>query len=233
VKNELGEPDESGRRRPVPIEGSEFTIECDHVIAAIGQRHDTAALHGDLDLGPDRRGAIPAHADTGATKDRRIFAAGDITGTGWTVIDAIAQGRKAALGIDRLLAGESNARPLTLHTADEVTESMRYHPDGVEAQPDGRPQPAVRDGAERRDDFDEFDFGLNEEQVLAEANRCLSCGQCARCNNCIDNFGCPAIYKADGRIHIDPVLCTACGVCAQLCPNDAIVPVAANGEAVN
>jgi NADPH-dependent glutamate synthase beta subunit-like oxidoreductase len=224
VRNELGEPDDSGRRRPVAIPGSEFTIECDHVIAAIGQSQDKPALDGDLDVGRNGKGAIGADAATGVTADPRVFAAGDVTGVGWTVIDAIAQGRKAAYGIDKLLAGDRAAdEPVTLHTPDELDESMRYHPGKV--APGKRQQPRERPGSERCRDFEEFNQGLTEEQVLAESDRCLSCGQCARCNNCIDNFGCPAIYKSNGSVHIDAVLCTGCGVCAQLCPNDAIEPV--------
>ena len=225
VRNTLGEPDESGRRRPVPIEGSEFIIETDHVIAAIGQRQDKTALDGDIEIGRNQRGAIAADVQTGDTLDPRIFAAGDVTGRGWTVIDAIAQGKKAAYGIDKFLSGGAEVEPLQFHTPDEIDESQRYHPAGVAPAPGSRAVGAERPGAERNRDFEEFSWGLTEEQVLAEANRCLSCGQCARCNNCIDNFGCPAIYKKDGRIYIDEVLCTACGVCAQLCPNDAIEPV--------
>jgi indolepyruvate ferredoxin oxidoreductase alpha subunit len=227
VRNELGEPDESGRRRPVPIEGSEFIIDCDHVIAAIGQTQTTEALDNDIDLGRDHKGALRVDPDrgAGATADPRVFAAGDCTGEGWTVIDAIAQGRRAALGIDAFLSEGADVEPLVLHTPDEIAADQRYHPEDVELN--GRAIGGERPGKERRHDFNEFSYGLTEQQVLHEAERCLSCGQCARCNNCIDNFGCPAIYKMDGRVHIDEVLCTGCGVCAQLCPNDAIVPIEA------
>ncbi|UCD73986.1 MAG: indolepyruvate ferredoxin oxidoreductase subunit alpha [Phycisphaerales bacterium] len=226
VKNELGEPDESGRHRPVPIAGSEFVIECDHVIPAIGQTQTREVLDGDIDLGRDKWGAVPADIKTGATNHPRVFAAGDCTGEGWTVIDAIAQGRKAAYGIDQALSGnDAEVEPIAFHTPAEIADSHRYRPAGVSPAPGSRAIGAERPGSDRCRDFEEFSFGLTEEQVLAEAERCLSCGQCARCNNCIDNFGCPAIYKQDGRVYIDEVLCTACGVCAQLCPNDAIEAV--------
>jgi len=55
----------------------------------------------------------------------------------------------------------------------------------------------------------------------------MICGLCGNCNACLDLFGCPAFYVSDFRIEIDPVLCVACGVCAQFCPNDAIYPVMA------
>ncbi|MCW8926106.1 MAG: indolepyruvate ferredoxin oxidoreductase subunit alpha, partial [Xanthomonadales bacterium] len=105
VKNDLGEPDATGRRRPVAIADSEFVIDCDHVIAAIGQTQDKAALENDLALGADSWGALQVDPDTGVTRDPRVFAAGDITGQGWTVIDAIAMGRKVAYGIDVALRG--------------------------------------------------------------------------------------------------------------------------------
>ena len=58
----------------------------------------------------------------------------------------------------------------------------------------------------------------------------MICGLCGNCNACLDLFGCPAFHVTDFRIEIDPVLCVACGVCAQFCPNDAIYPVMANGS---
>jgi len=223
VRNELGEPDDSGRRRPVAIAGSEFEIQCDHVIPAIGQSQDLSPFNGDINLQRGASNALQTQSDTGQTSDPRVFAAGDVTGEGWTVIDAIAQGQRAAWGIDRFLAGEKQAPPLLTQVHTDATDIPRYHPGAV--TPNDRAHPKERDGQDRNRDFDEFNFGLTEEQVLAESERCLSCGQCARCNNCIDNFGCPAIYKQDGRIYIDEVLCTGCGVCAQICPNDAIIPV--------
>jgi len=89
-----------------------------------------------------------------------------------------------------------------------------------------RAAPAEREAAARARDFEPAVGGLTEAQARAEALRCLSCGQCGRCNNCIDNFGCPAIFRREGKIYIDEALCVGCGICAQLCPNDAIQPVA-------
>ncbi len=226
VRNELGEPDESGRRRPVAIAGSEFEIQCDHVIPAIGQTHDLVPFKEDINLKRSAKGVLESQPETGQTSDPRVFAAGDVTGEGWTVIDAIAQGQRAAWGIDRFLVGEEQALPLNSQIHSDIRDIPRYHPGDV--TPGDRAHPEERSGQERNRDFDEFNFGLSEDQVLAESERCLSCGQCARCNNCIDNFGCPAIYKMNGKVHIDEVLCTGCGVCAQICPNDAIVPVEAS-----
>ncbi|HUT76705.1 MAG TPA: FAD-dependent oxidoreductase [Polyangia bacterium] len=229
VRTEPGAPDGSGRRLPVPVPDSETTEIADHVIVAIGQTVEPEALGGGPELGRDRRGLLPADPRTGATSNPRVFAAGDLTGRGWTVIDAIAQGRLAAQGIDRTLRGEEAAAAFALHRSAELDEAQRYHPPAVEPAP-RRTAPEL-DAATRVAGFDLVTGTLSVEQVQEETERCLSCGQCARCNNCIDNFGCPAIYQRDGRVYIDDVLCVGCGVCAQLCPNDAIVPSPVAGKA--
>jgi Pyruvate/2-oxoacid:ferredoxin oxidoreductase delta subunit len=222
VECELGEPDASGRRRPVPMPETEAPLSTDHVILALGQRPDAAALAGDLEVGQTKKGYVPAADKSGATADPRVFCAGDLTGEGWTVIAAMAQGKRAAHGIDLLLAGGAEVTPLALHTVDELPEQGRYQPAGVKAAT--RAVPAERSPGQRSADFEAVSAALTAGQVVGEAERCLSCGQCARCNNCIDNFGCPAIFKKDGKVYIDEVLCVGCGVCAQLCPNDAIEP---------
>ncbi|MBW2277301.1 MAG: indolepyruvate ferredoxin oxidoreductase subunit alpha [Deltaproteobacteria bacterium] len=224
VRTELGEPDRSGRRRPVPVPDSEVSVAVDHVIVAAGQQPEPDSLANDVVLDGDERGMIATDPETGQTSDPRVFAAGDVTGTGWTVIAAIAHGQRAAAGIDRFLNGD-RAEPLELHRVEELPDEQRYHPPIV--APADRTAPSERDPGQRSSDFEATGSGLTADQVRAEAERCLSCGQCARCNNCLDNFGCPAIYKRDGQVMIDQTLCIGCGVCAQLCPNDAIVPVKA------
>ena len=103
IKMELGKPDESGRRRPVPVEGSEFEIECDAVIMAIGTRlnaliHDTTP---GLDL--TGKGGIEADEETGATTKRGVYAGGDAVTGAATVIKAMGAGKKAASSIDEYI----------------------------------------------------------------------------------------------------------------------------------
>lgn len=106
TKMELGKPDESGRRRPVPVEGSEFEIECDAVIMAIGTRlnaliHDTTP---GLDL--TDKGGIEADEETGATTKRGVYAGGDAVTGAATVIKAMGAGKKAASSIDEYIVGK-------------------------------------------------------------------------------------------------------------------------------
>ncbi len=103
IRMELGEPDETGRRRPMPILGSEFTILVDTVITAIGQLPETSAIGG-VELTP--WGTIAADAETGETSQPGVFAGGDaVGGAPATVIDAVAAGNRAAESISRYLNG--------------------------------------------------------------------------------------------------------------------------------
>jgi NADPH-dependent glutamate synthase beta subunit-like oxidoreductase len=102
IRMRLGEPDGSGRRRPVPIEGSGFRIEADTILAAIGQKVDRAASKG-LDTHPN--GTVRVHPETGETSIKGVFAGGDaVTGPGWA-IDAVAAGKKGARSIHEYLSG--------------------------------------------------------------------------------------------------------------------------------
>jgi len=97
LKNTLGEPDSSGRRRPVPIEGSEFIIPADSVIAAIGQNVDRSFAAGLGALDFTKQGNVKANADTLETSVKGVFAGGDVVTGPSTVIEAIAQGRRQPL----------------------------------------------------------------------------------------------------------------------------------------
>ncbi|MCU0664136.1 MAG: indolepyruvate ferredoxin oxidoreductase subunit alpha [Myxococcota bacterium] len=223
LRTELGEPDAKGRKRPLPVQGSEYTLPVDMVIAAVGQAPDLSVLDGDVDLARTADGSLRTDEKTGRTSHERVFAAGDLCGRGSTVIAAIAEGKIAAYGIDELLLGKGATATLELHKVRELGDEIRYHPQAVLAAT--RTEMPQIESPARLSSFAEVELGFNASQVASEASRCLSCGQCARCNNCIDNFGCPAIYKREGKVYIDEVLCVGCGVCAQLCPNDAIAPV--------
>jgi indolepyruvate ferredoxin oxidoreductase alpha subunit len=221
VQNRLAEPDGSGRRRPEPIPGSEFAEPADLVILALGQEPELDRLDGDMPLERTSQGILAANASSGATSHPRVFVCGDLLTGPATVIEAIATGMQAAAALDRAVAGEVAEPYLRRSSREEAPQ--RYHPSLVEAAP--REQPPRREITTVVGDFEPVSNGFNAAQALREADRCLGCGLCGRCNNCIDNFGCPAIVKEDGKIRIDVDLCVGCGVCAQLCANDAIYPL--------
>jgi len=224
IRTELGEPDQEGYRRVKPITGSGFELAADHVIIAIGQAQQRDVFKNDPELELSDIGALIVNHDTGQTSQPGIFAAGDVTDEGWSVISAVAQGKKISRSIDSFLSAGDIIKPLKLQTEKSPSESMnRYHPANIAKSP--RNEPRQREPEARIKDMNEISAKYEVEQALSEANRCLSCGQCARCNNCIDNFGCPAIYVKEGLVYIDELLCNGCGVCAQLCPNNAIFPV--------
>ncbi len=177
VRMELGEPDESGRRRPIPIEGSEFVIEADTVIAAIGQAVG-ASLAG---LEATKGGTFVADPVTLATNRPGVFAGGDAVSGAATVIEAIAAGKRAAISIVRYLRGEDLAAGRTAEPPD--TKDIDYYtPEKVEK----RPRVKMPDRPlSKRQDFSEIHLGFDEEQAVAEAERCLNCGVCSECLECV------------------------------------------------
>jgi len=176
-KMELGEPDESGRRRPVPIEGSEFQVEVGSVILAIGQ-----AL--DIDWAPavgvevTKRDTVQADPVTLATGAEGIFAGGDVVLGPRYAIDAINQGREGAISIDRFLRGEDLGAGRGPQEKKEAPVPDRP----VEVKPRAKiPRIPV---AERTGD-NEVELTLTEEEVIAEAKRCLNCAICSECMQCV------------------------------------------------
>ena len=86
-------------------------------------------------------------------------------------------------------------------------------------------EPSLKVNARLREGFPEVVLGYDRDDAIAEAQRRLDCTPCSLCDNCVENFGCPAIGRHDGQIHIDEHLCTGCGICEQFCPNGAIYRV--------
>jgi len=108
ISMELGEPDESGRRKPIPIEDSRFIVEADMIIEAIGTDANRFLLSEFKGLSLNKYGYIIADSETGATKLRKVFAGGDIVTGAATVIEAMGAGKRAAYWIDKFLSGEYN-----------------------------------------------------------------------------------------------------------------------------
>jgi len=188
VRMQLGEPDASGRRRPIPIDGSEFDIPCDALVAAVAQAPEISFLNPDHRLEISRRGTFQVDPQTLATNRPGIFAGGDAAAGPGALIEAIAHGRRGALSIDRYLRGvpllaprELIPLPVAELTEAEIAE-MR-----ARGEVDLRPReevPTVQP-AERTADFREVELGLTAEQAHAEALRCLRCGLCSECYQCV------------------------------------------------
>ena len=223
---ELGEPDASGRRRPVPVEGKTETIEVDNVILAIGQAVDAELF----ELQKTRKNAIAYDPDTFATSMEGVFAGGDCGNDKISIaIEAIADAKKVAVIVDRYLDGEDvkyeepyyvKREDITEKTFEDRERLFREKADQLNA-------------AERKDNFTEIIYnGLTEDQAIKEANRCLQCG-------CHDYFECKLIdysnlydvkpERFDGEKSLvefedehpfivrDPNKCIKCGLCVRVC----------------
>ena len=207
IRMQLGEPDSSGRPRPVPQAGSEFEVAASSIIAAISQEPEFQGMEN-LRSGKDW---IKAD-DWGATPVEGVFAGGDDTNLGLVTI-AIAQGRYAAEAIDARFRGEKLEKPTAMPviTSDKVKLDW-YKP----AERHERAQVAV---AERAPDT-EIELGLSEAEVVDEAKRCMSCGMCMDCEtcwmyctpNCFVKLPKGEHYKAKLK------LCDGCKKCADVCP---------------
>ncbi|MGD8717373.1 MAG: FAD-dependent oxidoreductase [Candidatus Zixiibacteriota bacterium] len=190
---ELGEPDESGRRRPVPIEGDTYDVELDMVIPAISQAPVVEHLDADEAICLTKWRTVEVDEKTGMTGRAGVFAGGDaVTGPGM-VTEAMQQGRRAARGIiDYLKGGEY---PVPEPTGLPTVESDEVPKD--KADPAPRAEMAELPPDKRAGNFDEVELGLTEEQAVAEAKRCLSCGLCSECLECV------TACKPDAIRHFD------------------------------
>jgi NADPH-dependent glutamate synthase beta subunit-like oxidoreductase len=166
VKMALGEADESGRRRPKPIPGSEFQMRVDNIIVAIGQQPEDAEALG-IDLTPRERAMVDRH--TLETNADGVFAGGDFVLGPASVIEAVAQGRRAAAAIDEYLGGtgkieEAFAEPEDLSDLPELAqgEATRLIPEHMVA-------------GTRRESFDQVEQVYARQQARTEAARCLRC----------------------------------------------------------
>jgi len=211
----LGEPDESGRRRPVPIESedAQFEVRCDRIILALGQTTD-------LSIFPEGAEVREGQTLLGLTA-APIFAGGDFATNDGTVTAAIGSGRRAAWHIHRTLTGEDLFPPARPETAGP--ERMSFHVFPRVPRERGVTVPANV----RARSFTEVRLGLVDEPghpaAVLEAQRCLSCGVCNECDRC--RAYCPEgvlRYKGDGEYEFDYDYCKGCGICATQCPRGVV-----------
>jgi len=196
IKMELGEPDKSGRRRPVPVPDSEFDLSIDQLVAAIGQRPDLSMMDAIGNIEMTAWGTALVDPDTHATSRYGVFAGGDFqTGPG-IAIGAVGAGMAAAGSIARFLKGDVS--PLSVAEDASFSKGETSPVDQGETFPtDYRPiSPDILRMPRshmpelslemRRKNFHEVELGLAEEDGKFEAGRCLNCGFCSECMACVD-----------------------------------------------
>ncbi len=242
---ELGPPDDSGRRRPVPVEEGRFSVIADTVLTAIGEDCDLSFLPDEIRT---QWGLIEVN-ELGGSTSAPVFAGGDAVDMPRSVADALGAGKRAAIGIDHYLretAGESvgdvpleelrfgdgNVSATRYTHADdpiqrespvnEVVTWEQMNPNHFTTSP--RHEDHFHSATDLRSAFGEVNFGLNQKEAIAEAERCLNCGVCNRCELCL--IFCPDMAitrRDDGGFDVDMRYCKGCGLCAAECPRGAIV----------
>jgi len=215
---ELGEPDASGRRRPVPIEGDTYELPIQTVITAVSQKPDLAAMHseelGDGWLNGD---------EWGFTGVDGVWTGGDNINLG-IATTSIGQARMAAIAIDAKLQGTTPE----MEKPGEMIRSDKIKLDWY--KPIERTLRLVKSPEDRlANPFDEVDFGLKDEDVLTETDRCFSCGKCFSCENCWMYCQANVFAKVDPPMHgnffkIKKIeVCDGCKKCWEECPCGFIV----------
>lgn len=216
LRMELGEPDESGRRSPVEIPGSEFDLGCHRVILALGQSPDVSVFPEGTEV---REGAQLL-----GLLETPLFAIGDLATREGTVAAAIGSGRRSAVHIHNVLSGEHAA--ITEH-ADALRDVDVWHDEVIRAdamklhlfERQAASHADSLDAGTRRSTFDEVHLGLED---TSEAARCLSCGVCNECDNCCTYCPEGVLKRVGHRLEFDYAYCKGCGVCAAECARNVI-----------
>jgi len=185
IRTELGPADASGRKRPIPVDGSEFVLCCDTVIPAIGQKIDIGFSTTDPDLALTARNTFDVNPNTLQTSLPDVFAAGDAVSGPATVIEAVAAGRKAVRAIHAYLTGQDleAGEPSFVETPSPGTD-WKPIPEQSEYAP--RMQAFHLDPISRAETFNEVCLDVDQAEAQKEAARCLDCGGCCECKLCVD-----------------------------------------------
>lgn len=185
---ELGEPDASGRRRPIPIEGSDFEVDCDTVIAAVGQTVERAVAESEgLEV---TNWGLAADPKSGATNLPDVFTGGDAVLGADLAVRAVAAGRIAATSIDQFLSGQPVTGPreltaIAMRPVDDAERAEIFR----EIEKAARVATPTLEMTRRVSGFEEVDLGLGDEQAREEAVRCMTCGCRKACDCTLREFG--------------------------------------------
>ncbi len=242
LRAELSEPDANGRQKPMPVEGSEHTMEVDAVIPAIGQGVDASGLEDLQEISWTKRNTISVHTSSMETHSPGYFAAGDVVTGPATIVEAIAGGKKAALAINRYFEDipQPSMPPVPVRRRKldfpNIPASLKMDLD--------RPNVEVLNTERRRITFQQVHLGLTEDKANSECKRCLRCDVCMRCGKCVqicrDQMGIDALqigyldFDNPGRtdLKIAAERCICCGACATNCPTGAMQMYDQDGERV-
>ncbi|MEW6140760.1 MAG: FAD-dependent oxidoreductase [Thermodesulfobacteriota bacterium] len=231
VMTDLGEPDSSGRRRPIPIPDSNYRMPVGAIISAIGQKPNVKDYPGFGSLDLSDRENIRVRGYTQQTSIPDVFAGGDAVTGPATVIEAIGAGKRAAASIHKYLRGERLPRK-SLPRPRQMVEPipMDYHEKAFIQ----RQEIPIIDLDRRMNTFDLVEKGLDETSAREEAKRCMRCDVCERCGKCVDvcseKLGYSGIefYHAGENslilkdyVHGLPY-CIGCGTCVNICPTGAL-----------
>ncbi|NOR53658.1 MAG: hypothetical protein GQ536_06185 [Candidatus Aminicenantes bacterium] len=172
IRMELGDMDASGRRRPVPIPGSEFKVEVDTLILAISQEPDVSLLNGNK-LNISRWNTIEVDPETLSTNVDGIFAGGDVVTGPNTVTEAMAHGKTAAQMIDKYIRGDKLERIYEVTRPALRVEALELTEEEIKALE--KPEMPSIPVAQRSGSFKEVELGFTEADAISEAKRCLRC----------------------------------------------------------
>lgn len=236
LRTRLGKKDKDGRRRPEPVAGSNFMVTVNTVIAALGETLESSFSLGTMEM----VGPLIKVDRLGRTSMARVYAGGDAATLSRSVVEAIASGKRAALGIDLFLSGDDGKAAVFKTGEDRIVSMSRYltgdpviENNSVASFEDintayfmkaPRPEMAELPAQIRVSSFDETRLGLSKAEAITEAERCFHCGHCTLCENCY--IFCPDIaiffdHETDAfAINTGP--CTACGICIVECPRSAL-----------